>query len=118
MSRTQVELTGTLRPDGTLALDERPDLPPGRVRVIVQAVPEAAPKEDWWEFMQRARRELEAGHDHASVVSVSASGPRGVAIETVVTPSIARSCSAGTLSGPGPAPWPTAGCGYAVERAV
>ena len=26
---------GTLRPDGSLDLDERPDLPPGRVQVVV-----------------------------------------------------------------------------------
>lgn len=29
MSETRVELEGTLRADGTLELDEKPDLPPG-----------------------------------------------------------------------------------------
>lgn len=41
MNQTQVELEGTLRPDGTLVLDGKPNLPAGRVRVTVQA--EAAP---------------------------------------------------------------------------
>jgi hypothetical protein len=36
MTATVVELQGTLQPDGTLVLDTRPDLPPGRVRVTVQ----------------------------------------------------------------------------------
>jgi hypothetical protein len=31
-----VEVQGTLRADGTLVLDEKPDLPPGRVRVTMQ----------------------------------------------------------------------------------
>ena len=29
--RTQVEVQGTLREDGTLVLDHKPELPPGRV---------------------------------------------------------------------------------------
>jgi hypothetical protein len=38
MNETQVVIDGTLQSDGTLELDERPNLPPGRVRVIMQAV--------------------------------------------------------------------------------
>jgi hypothetical protein len=62
MSQDVVELQGTLQPDGTLVLDEKPDLPPGRVEVVLRpaAKPPAPPQEDWWQFMQRARRELEA----------------------------------------------------------
>jgi hypothetical protein len=37
VSAQVVEVEGTLRPDGTLALDARVDLPPGRVLVTVQA---------------------------------------------------------------------------------
>jgi hypothetical protein len=33
-----VEVEGTLRADGTLELDQKPNLPPGRVRVTVQPV--------------------------------------------------------------------------------
>ena len=54
MSETQVVVTGTLNPDGTLVLDERPHLPPGRVRVTVQAVTQATGSEDG--FMARVER--------------------------------------------------------------
>jgi hypothetical protein len=36
MSATPVEVEGTLKPDGTLELDARINLPAGRVRVTVQ----------------------------------------------------------------------------------
>jgi hypothetical protein len=38
-------LEGTLHEDGSLHLDEKPNLPPGRVRVVVQSVPYADPPE-------------------------------------------------------------------------
>src|SRR5437764_15084048 len=59
MSQTQVDVQGTLQPDGTLLLDEKPNLPPGRVRVVVQTVPEPA-SEGWWPYLQRVRAEREA----------------------------------------------------------
>jgi len=62
MSLTEIEVTGTLHADGTLVLDEKPNVPPGRVTVVVRAAPQAVPppEESWWAFMQRARRQLEA----------------------------------------------------------
>jgi len=36
MTTNAIELQGTLREDGTLVLDEKPNLPPGRVKVVVQ----------------------------------------------------------------------------------
>ena len=62
MNQTQVEVQGSLQPDGTLVLDEKPNLPPGRVRVVVQSVaePPAQPKESLVEFVKRVRREAEA----------------------------------------------------------
>jgi hypothetical protein len=39
-------LEGTLTPDGTLQLDERPNLPAGRVRVTVQPLAQEAPPGD------------------------------------------------------------------------
>jgi len=36
MTINAVEVQGTLREDGTLVLDEKPNLPPGRVKVMVQ----------------------------------------------------------------------------------
>jgi hypothetical protein len=59
MHARQVEVTGTLKADGTLELDGKLDLPPGKVRVIVQAVPEPA-AEGWWPYMQRVRAQREA----------------------------------------------------------
>lgn len=35
---------GTLKADGTLELDQKPNLSPGRVQVIVQPLPQPAPK--------------------------------------------------------------------------
>jgi tetratricopeptide (TPR) repeat protein len=61
MSLMQVEVQGTLHPDGTLVLDEKPNLPPGKVRVVVQPVPEVPPAhEDWWQCLQRLRARREA----------------------------------------------------------
>jgi hypothetical protein len=64
MSLSEEVVDGTLRPDGTLALDREPHLPPGRVRIIIQAAaPVADVTEDWLQYVQRTRRELEvAGH--------------------------------------------------------
>jgi hypothetical protein len=36
MTLNAIEIQGTLREDGTLLLDQKPNLPPGRVKVIVQ----------------------------------------------------------------------------------
>src|SRR5206468_3495974 len=43
MSQRPIEVLGQVQMDGTLVLDERLELPPGRVRVTVQAVAPAAP---------------------------------------------------------------------------
>lgn len=60
MSLREVIVDGTLKPDGTLELDQKPDLSPGRVQVVLRGETDISPpKEDWWQYMQRARRELE-----------------------------------------------------------
>jgi hypothetical protein len=68
MSLHEIVVEGTLKADGTLELDQKPNLPPGRVQVVLRQQAESAqPQEDWWQFMQRARRELEeAGHPFLS----------------------------------------------------
>jgi hypothetical protein len=46
MNGLQARVTGTLLADGTLRLDEKPDLPPGRVRIVLhreEPEPTAAP---------------------------------------------------------------------------
>jgi len=37
MSPNEVVLEGTLKPDGTLELDQKPYLSPGRVKIIMQS---------------------------------------------------------------------------------
>ncbi len=54
-----VEVQGTLQPDGTLALDEKPALPAGRVKVLLQSVAEQ-PAKDPWGTMQRIWAERKA----------------------------------------------------------
>jgi hypothetical protein len=37
MNASDEVVTGTLRDDGTVVLDEKPEMPPGRVRVTIEA---------------------------------------------------------------------------------
>ncbi len=61
MSLQEIVVAGTLKPDGTLELDRKPELPPGRVTVVLRQESEAAaPQEDWWQYLQRIRAEREA----------------------------------------------------------
>jgi hypothetical protein len=61
MSLTETIVQGTLKPDGTLELDQKPDLPPGRVTIVLrQESAPASPQEDWWQYLQRIRAEREA----------------------------------------------------------
>jgi hypothetical protein len=65
MSLNEVVIEGTLKPDGTLELDQKPSLSPGRVTVVLRQESEAAPlKEGWWPYMQRVRAEREAAGYH------------------------------------------------------
>lgn len=38
-----IEMQGTLREDGTVVLDEKPSMPPGRVKVMMRVVSEMEP---------------------------------------------------------------------------
>src|SRR5947209_5253998 len=59
MNASQILVAGTLKPDGTLELRERPMLPPGPVEVLIRAQPAPAEGgETWWEYLQAARAEL------------------------------------------------------------
>jgi hypothetical protein len=61
MSLREVVVQGTLKADGTLELDQKPGLSPGRVTVVLrQAAESDQPKEGWWPYMQRIRAEREA----------------------------------------------------------
>ena len=54
MSLTETVIEGTLDADGTLVLDEKPNLPPGRVKVVLrQETPVELPADDpFWQRMQ------------------------------------------------------------------
>jgi hypothetical protein len=60
MSLAEVVVEGTLKPDGTLELDQKPSLSPGRVQVVLRPAPDSGAQEDWWPLMQRVRAEREA----------------------------------------------------------
>lgn len=62
MTTNSIEIQGTLREDGTLVLDQRIDLPPGPVKVTVQAIPDYQ-QTDIWQFLERIWAEQRArGH--------------------------------------------------------
>jgi len=52
LSLGEVVVEGTLKPDGTLELDQRPNLAPGRVQVIVQALPALPEGDPFWDMMK------------------------------------------------------------------
>ena len=59
MTPSAIEIQGTLREDGTLLLDQKPDLPPGRVKVTVQAIADYK-QTSIWQFFERLEVEREA----------------------------------------------------------
>lgn len=64
MSLTEITIEGTLKPDGTLELHQKPNLPPGRVTVVLRQQTAPATPEGWWPYMQRVRAEREAAGYH------------------------------------------------------
>src|SRR5260221_1990194 len=61
MSLDETVVEGTLLPDGTLELDEKPTLAPGRVTVVLRQKSAAPAMEgDWFQHLQRIRAEREA----------------------------------------------------------
>src|SRR5438067_2129773 len=65
MSFSEVVIEGTLKADGTLELDQKPNLPAGRVTVVLRKEGALPPPEgDWWQFMRHARKTLEEAGGH------------------------------------------------------
>jgi hypothetical protein len=52
MLATHVVVEGTLKPDGSLELDAKLTLPPGRVQLLVQPLPELPQDDPFWQMMQ------------------------------------------------------------------
>lgn len=66
MSLMETTIEGTLQPDGTLVLDSKPNLSPGRVTVVLrqQAKAPSPHDEGWFQFLMSARQQIEeAGCD-------------------------------------------------------
>ena len=66
MSSSETIVGGTLQPDGTLILDSKPNLPPGRVTVVLRL--ESANispfEDDWIEFLLSARKRMDGAKCH------------------------------------------------------
>ncbi len=60
MSDPEVIVRGRLTAEGTLKLDAQPGLPAGPVEVVIRPLSSEGGAADWWEYLQRARAELEA----------------------------------------------------------
>ena len=61
MATVHVVVRGTLKPDGSLELDSPPNLPAGPVEVVLRSLSlPTHSSEDWWQYLQRVRAELEA----------------------------------------------------------
>jgi hypothetical protein len=58
MQLNESVVEGTLKPDGTLELDQKPSLSPGRVTVILRQEAPAVTEGGWWEAMQKARQAM------------------------------------------------------------
>ena len=66
MSLEEAVVEGTLNPDGTLELDQKPNLAPGRVTVVLRPEVKAAaqPHENWFQFMRNVRKKMEESGCH------------------------------------------------------
>jgi hypothetical protein len=60
MDEQPVKVLGTLHPDGTLELAERPSLPAGQVEVTIRPATAERKAESLINYLQRTRAELEA----------------------------------------------------------
>jgi hypothetical protein len=61
MSFIEVAVKGTLKPDGTLELNQKPNLSPGRVQIVLRQETSPTPSnEDWFQHLQRLRAAREA----------------------------------------------------------
>jgi hypothetical protein len=61
MTISSIIVQGTVTAEGTLTVDQKVPMPPGRVQITIQPAPEArAGQKDWWQRLQEARAVLEA----------------------------------------------------------
>jgi hypothetical protein len=75
MGLTETVIEGTIQPDGTLVLDRKPNLPPGRVTVVVRQQSEVpVPRDEpFWQRMQAIwDAQTAAGHVPRSAEEIDA----------------------------------------------
>jgi len=73
MSLPGIVVQGTLSADGTLQLDEKPNLPAGRVQVILQLLPDLPVGDPFWEMMKSIwAGQQQRGHVPRNVEEVQA----------------------------------------------
>ena len=73
MAQVSAVVQGTLKPDGTLELDEKINLPPGRVQVVVVQPLPADQKDPFWQRMEAIWAEQKArGHVPRSAKEIEA----------------------------------------------
>ena len=53
MNSVPVIVSGFVRQDGTLELEEKLSLPPGKVQISIQPVPELPSDDPFWQMMQK-----------------------------------------------------------------
>jgi hypothetical protein len=61
MTEWQTVTHGTLKADGTVELDEKPNLPPGRVHVVLTQEGSSAVKIATWDVLQRIWQQQRGG---------------------------------------------------------
>ena len=64
MSLTETTVEGTLNVDGTLDLDQKLSLTPGRVKVTVRQEVQSLSEGNWWQAMQDSRKKMEVAGCH------------------------------------------------------
>ena len=70
---THVVIQGTLEPDGSLVLDQKPNLTPGRVRVMVENINEPPRPDRFWAMMEQIGDESKtSGYVPRSVEEIEA----------------------------------------------
>lgn len=60
MTRATAVVEGVVKPDGTLELPHKLNIPPGRVQVTVQTMPESSQPDRFWKMMESIWADLRA----------------------------------------------------------
>lgn len=61
---SEITVSGTLNGDGTLELDQKLALSPGRVTITLRQETQPSPNGNWWQAMQDARKKMEEAGCH------------------------------------------------------